>query len=78
MAMLFLQHAPDVPPASSCLGCDPLRYGAVGQDAYFAGDIEKARTLGHLNGVTVGAERSGNGIWRVANIHTPAWPWTVT
>ena len=61
--------ANDIPPASFGLGFDPFRYGAVGQDAYFAGDIEKARAFGHLNSVTVGAERGGNGIRRVANIH---------
>src|SRR4051794_31707654 len=63
------KNGDDVPPASFCLGFDPPRYGAVGQNAYFAGDIEEPRTLGHLNGVTVRAERGGNGVWRVANIH---------
>ena len=69
--------ANDIPPASFGLGFDPFRYGAVGQNAHFTGDIEKARTLGHLNGVTVRAERGGNGIWRVANIHaTRSFGWS--
>jgi hypothetical protein len=59
----------DIPPAGLGLGLDPVRHGAVGEYADLTGDIEEPGALGHLDRMTIGAERLGHRVRGVADVH---------